>query len=77
MTDAEALRLLFPDLTALPHDEHCGCALCWRSLCPCCWEDVEWALEILREDPTRTPEQVSAILVERHYPNALLAALPA
>lgn len=74
MTDAEALRILFPDLTPLPHDEHCGCFLCTASLCPCCWGDVEWAIEILREDPTRTKEQVSAILVARHYPNALLVA---
>jgi hypothetical protein len=49
MTDAEALRILFPDLSPLPHDEHCGCALCWRSLCPCCWQDVAWSIEILRD----------------------------
>lgn len=71
MTDAEALRLLFPELPPLPHDKHCECGICWRAECPCCWEDVEWSIEILREDPTRTREQVRTILVQRHYPNAL------
>ena len=70
MTDAEALRILFPDLPPLPHDDECACGICWRSLCPCCWEDIEWLFEILREDPTRTREQALAILTQRYYPNA-------
>lgn len=70
MTDAEALRILFPDLPPLPHDDECECGICWRSLCPCCWEDVAWSIEILREDPTRTREQALEILTQRYYPNA-------
>ena len=71
MTFDEALRILFPDLLPLPHDEHCACFLCTSARCPCCWQDVEWAIAILCEDPARTPEQVSEIMVKRHYPNAV------